>query len=251
MMKGEEERMEVTSEDLVPVFFMGKRYEVPASLTIQKALEHAGYQHVRGCGCRGGICGACGTVYRMPDSYRLQVGLACQTVVEPGMHLMILPYYPGNRAVFDIDELTGAGGELAALYPEIFKCIGCNACTQSCPMDIDVMQYMAQAIRGDVAAVAETSFDCIMCGLCASRCPAEEVQFNVAILARRLDARYGTPAAGHLAEQVERIERGEFEEPLRELMGLETEALKQLYRDREAEPAMAEEDWRPQDARYV
>ena len=45
---------------------MGKRYEVPSSLTIQKALEYAGYQLIRGCGCRGGICGACGTVYRIP-----------------------------------------------------------------------------------------------------------------------------------------------------------------------------------------
>jgi hypothetical protein len=49
----------------VPIFIMGKRYEVPASLTIQKAFEYAGYQLIRGCGCRGGICGACGTVYRL------------------------------------------------------------------------------------------------------------------------------------------------------------------------------------------
>ena len=238
-------------DELVPIFFMGKRYMVPSSLTIQKALEYAGYQHVRGCGCRGGICGACGTVYRDPDSYRLQVGLACQTVVEPGMHLMIMPYYPGNRAVFDIEEMEGTGGEIAALYPEIFKCIGCNACSQACPMDIDVMQYMAQAIRGDVKGLAENSFDCIMCGLCASRCPAEEVQFNVAILARRLSARHLTPRAMHLKEQVDRVSQGVFEEPLRDLMGKSTDELKQLYRDREAEPVMAEDDWKPQDARFV
>lgn len=238
-------------DELVPIFFMGKRYDVPASLTIQKALEYAGYQHIRGCGCRGGVCGACGTVYRIPDSYKLQVGLACQTVVQPGMHLMILPYYPGNRSEFDINELNGTGGEVAALYPEIFKCIGCNSCTQGCPMDIDVMHYMAQAIRGDIAGVAETSFDCIMCGLCASRCPAEEVQFNVAILARRLHARYGKPRAMHLKERVKEIEDGKFEEPLRDLMSKSTEELKELYKSREGEPQFAEEDWTPQDARYV
>ncbi len=238
-------------DELVPIFFMGKRYDVPASLTIQKALEYAGYQHIRGCGCRGGVCGACGTVYRIPDSYKLQVGLACQTVVQPGMHLMILPYYPGNRSEFDIEELKGTGGEVAALYPEIFKCIGCNSCTQGCPMDIDVMHYMAQAIRGDIAGVAETSFDCIMCGLCASRCPAEEVQFNVAILARRLHARYGHPRAMHLKERVKEIENGKFEEPLRDLMSKSTEELKELYKSREGEPQFTEEDWTPQDARYV
>jgi len=238
-------------EELVPIFFMGKRYLVPASLTIQKALEYAGYQHIRGCGCRGGICGACGTVYREPDSYRLQVGLACQTVVIPGMHLMIMPYYPGNRAVFNIDGMTGDGGEIAALYPEIFKCIGCNACTQACPMDIDVMHYMAQAIRGDVKGLAETSFDCIMCGLCASRCPAEEVQFNVAILARRLNARHRIPAAAHLAKQVKNIASGKFEEPLHGLMAASREKLETLYKQREAEPDNAGQEWKPQDARYV
>ncbi len=242
---------EKSVDELVPIFFMGKRYDVPASLTIQKALEYAGYQHIRGCGCRGGVCGACGTVYKVPDSYRLQVGLACQTVVEPGMHLMIMPYYPGNRSTFDIEKMSGTGSEIAVLYPEIFKCIGCNSCSQSCPMDIDVMHYMAQAIRGDVSGVAETSFDCIMCGLCASRCPAEEVQFNVAILARRLNARHITPRAEHLAVRIKQIEDGVFDEPLHNLMKLSTDELRQLYLDRETEPDMAEDDWTPQDARYV
>jgi len=34
---------EIKKEELVPIFIMGKRYEVPPSLTIQKALEYAGY----------------------------------------------------------------------------------------------------------------------------------------------------------------------------------------------------------------
>ena len=46
-------------EQMVNVFVMGKKYEVPASLTIMKALEYAGYKLVRGCGCRNGFCGAC------------------------------------------------------------------------------------------------------------------------------------------------------------------------------------------------
>ena len=41
-------------EELVPIFIMGKRYEVAPSITIQKAMEYAGYQLIRGCGCRGG-----------------------------------------------------------------------------------------------------------------------------------------------------------------------------------------------------
>ena len=39
-------------ENLVNVYLFGKRYQVPESLTIMKAMEYAGYQLVRGCGCR-------------------------------------------------------------------------------------------------------------------------------------------------------------------------------------------------------
>lgn len=67
----------------IPVNVMGKTYEVPQGLTIMKALEYSGYRLTRGCGCRGGVCGACATIYRKKGDYRLQVGLACQTVVEP------------------------------------------------------------------------------------------------------------------------------------------------------------------------
>jgi heterodisulfide reductase subunit C len=237
--------------DLIPIFVMGKRLKVPASLTIQKALEHAGYQLIRGCGCRGGICGACATVYRTPDSYRVEVGLACQTVVKPNIHLAVLPFFPANRASYNIQEMQGSGGEVAALYPEIFKCIGCNICTQSCPMDIDVMHYMAQAIRGDVSGVAETSFDCILCGLCTVRCPAEEAPYNVGELCRRLHGRFHVPQAKHLAQRVQEIAAGKYEQDLRDLMKMSEQQLKKLYTEREQEPALSEEGWVPKDTQHV
>ena len=239
------------AEDLIPIFVMGERLEVPSSLTIQKALEYAGYQLIRGCGCRGGICGACATVYRTPDSYRVEVGLACQTVVKPNIHLAMLPFFPANKATYDVREMHGTGGEVAALYPEIFKCIGCNICTQSCPMDIDVMHYMAQAIRGDISGVAKTSFDCIMCGLCTARCPAEEAQYNVAELCRRLHGKCRVPRARHLAERVQEIAAGKYERDLRDLMKTSEKQLKKLYAEREQEPALSEESWVPENAHYV
>ncbi|HSA97413.1 MAG TPA: 4Fe-4S dicluster domain-containing protein [Acidobacteriota bacterium] len=235
----------------VPIFVMGKRYDVPASLTIQKALEHAGYQLVRGCGCRGGICGACGTVYRFPNSYRIEVGLACQTVVQPDMYIAQIPFFPGNKAVYDIETLPAEGGTIAALYPEIFKCVGCGTCTRSCPMDIDVLGYISKAIQGDIKAVAEGSFDCVMCGLCAARCPAEEVQYNIAILARRLYARHLAPKAGHLAKAVKAVESGAFDKALRELKKAPVDDLKKLYKALEAEPEMADESWTPQSGAHL
>jgi heterodisulfide reductase subunit C len=235
----------------VPIFVMGQRHDVPDSLTIQKALEYAGYQLVRGCGCRGGICGACGTVYRFPDSYRIEVGLACQTVVQPDMYIAQIPFFPGNKAVYDIEALSPDGGTIAALYPEVFKCFGCGTCTRSCPMDIDVMGYISKAIQGDLKAVAEGSFDCVMCGLCAARCPAEEVQYNIAVLARRLYARHLMPKAGHLATAVKAVESKAFDKDLRDLKAKNVDELKKLYKALEMEPDMAEESWTPRDKAHL
>lgn len=236
---------------LVPIFVMGKKYDVPESLTIQKALEFAGYQLIRGCGCRGGICGACGTVYRFPNSYRIEVGLACQTVVQPDMYIAQIPFFPGNKAVYDIEALPATGGTIAALYPEIFKCVGCGTCTRSCPMDIDVLGYISKAIQGNLAAVAENSFDCVMCGLCASRCPAEEVQYNVAILARRLYARHLAPKARHVEKAVAHLEDEALTKALKELKSKSIDELKKIYKSLEAEPDMADEFWVPKNKSYV
>jgi len=238
-------------DSLVPIYIMGKRYDVPSSLTIQKAMEYAGYQLVRGCGCRGGICGACGTVYRFPNSYRIEVGLACQTVVEPDMYIAQLPFFPGNKAEYDIEKLEPTGATIAKYYPEIYKCVGCGTCTRSCPMDIDVMEYISRAIRGDVEGAAKLSFDCVMCGLCSARCPAEEVQYNIAILARRLYGRHIAKPAEHLKKAVKNVESGMFKKAIEKLKKMSMDELKEIYKNRETEPIMAEEDWTPEDKSNV
>ena len=45
-------------ENMVNVYFFGKKYSVPGDLTIMTAMEYAGYTLTRGCGCRHGFCGA-------------------------------------------------------------------------------------------------------------------------------------------------------------------------------------------------
>lgn len=230
-----EEVMEGVVPEMTTIYIMGKRYDVPKGLTIMKALEYSGYRLVRGAGCRGGFCGACGTVYRTEGDYRLKVGLACQTVVEEGMHLTQIPFYPANKALYNLEELKPNLATLIEFYPELSRCVGCNTCTKVCPQSLDVMDYMAKAMRGDIAKVADMSFDCIMCGLCASRCPAEEVQYNVAILARRLYSRYIAPPAGHLAERVKEIDEGRFDEELDSMMKMGVDKLKELYNARDIE----------------
>ena len=221
--------------ETVRISIMGQWHEVPASLTIQKALEYAGYQLTRGCGCRGGFCGACATVYRTEGDYRLKVGLACQTIVEDGMYLTLLPFYPAQRADYDISKLEPTYETIVAIYPEVLRCVGCNTCTKVCPQDIDVMEYIACAKRGDIAKLADLSFDCVMCGLCASKCPAEIAQYNVAILGRRLYGKYLAPKAKHLADMVEALKKAAFDKEIQDMLALSEDELKRLYAAREIE----------------
>jgi succinate dehydrogenase/fumarate reductase-like Fe-S protein len=223
------------NEHLIPVSIMGKRYEVPPSLTIMKAMEYAGYVLVRGVGCRGGFCGACATVYRIKDDPKLYFGLACQTVVQSEMYLGQIPFFPAKRASYDITEMEPVSATLFKTYPELLRCLGCGTCTKACPQELNVKGYMAAAMRGDIAAVANMSFDCIMCGLCAARCPAEEPQYNIAILARRLYGRYLAPRSAHLEKRVREIEDGDFNTELAELKTLKVDELKTRYKARQIE----------------
>ena len=69
-------------EEMVNVYFYGKKYTVPAALTIQTAMEYAGYTLKRGVGCRHGFCGACACIYRIKGKNELKTGLACTTQVQ-------------------------------------------------------------------------------------------------------------------------------------------------------------------------
>ncbi|MBN1350360.1 4Fe-4S dicluster domain-containing protein [candidate division KSB1 bacterium] len=249
--KGNAKEAPPERKDLIPIFIMGKKYMVPSTLTIQKAMEYAGYQLIRGCGCRGGICGACATVFRLPGSYKIEIGLACQTVVQPNMYLTQIPFFPVNKAIYDMDALKPTGESIHKLYPEIFRCVACNTCTKSCPMDVQVMDYISAAIRGDIKLASELSFDCIQCGLCTARCPGELPQYHIGQLARRLNGKYITPKAEHLAKRVKQIEEGRYEEGLQKLMKIGKEEMQQLYIEREVEPQFAEEEWTPQSKDFI
>jgi len=220
---------------LIPIYIMGKKYLVPKDLTIMKALEYSGYKYIRGCGCRGGFCGACGTIYRFKDDYKLHSGLACQTIAEEDMYLVQIPFFPANKALYSIEELKPTGNTLLKLYPELARCVACNTCTKVCPQDIEVMEYMQAALRGDIAKVADLSFDCIMCGLCAVRCPSEIVQYHIGILCRRLYGSHLAPRAEHLEVRVKEISEGIHDAGLDKLTGCDIEELKRLYDNREIE----------------
>lgn len=215
--------------ETIPIYVMGNRYDVPVGLTIMKALEYAGYQLTRGCGCRGGVCGACVTVYRKKNEYRWQVGLACQTVVEKDIFLVQLPYVPANKAAYDIAAFKLTEDNVAALYPELMRCMGCNTCTRSCPMDLQVMDYVSAALRGDWHTVKALSMECIMCGMCAARCPSDLAPYNIAMLVRRMVGKANHGTATHLRERLQEIENGDYRAELARLKTMKKEDLQAEY----------------------
>ena len=235
---------------LVPIYIMGKQYQVPETMTIQKAVEYAGYQFIRSCGCRGGICGACPTIYRVAGDYHLHFCLACQTVVQEDMYLTQMPFFPANRVAYEIEEVDASAETIMKLYPEVMKCVACNTCTKACPMDIEVMENVNAAMRGDIAKAARLSFDCIQCGLCTSRCPAQIQHFHLAQLCRRLHAKYQVPQAEHLKPRVAAVKDGKFEGVLKELIGSNEDSLRELYVAREMEPQDSS-DWQPEEKQFL
>ena len=222
-------------EKLVNVYLFGKRYQVPESLTIMKAMEYAGYQLVRGCGCRNGFCGACATIYRIKGQQELKSCLACQQQVEEGMYVATLPFFPLVKQVYDMEKIKPTEQIMMQLYPEIYSCIGCNACTKSCTQELNVMQYIAYAQRGEYEKAAEESFDCVMCGVCSSRCPAGISHPQVALLTRRLTGKYLAPESEHLKNRVAEIDRGDCKTALEAIMNTPLEEQKNLYNHREIE----------------
>ena len=86
--------------NMVNVYFFGKKYSVPAELTIMTAMEYAGYTLKRGCGCRHGFCGACATIYRIKGQNELKTCLACQTKVEEGMYVASIPFFPTDKRTY-------------------------------------------------------------------------------------------------------------------------------------------------------
>ncbi|HBG66257.1 MAG TPA: 4Fe-4S ferredoxin [Treponema sp.] len=225
----------MSDKEMATIYLFGKKYDVPAELTIMTAMEYAGYQLKRGCGCRNGFCGACATIYRIKGQNQLQTCLACQKKVENDMYIATLPFFPLVKQVYDVETIKPEQQVMMQLYPEIYACVGCNACSRACPQSLNTMQYIAYAQRGDFRACADASFDCVMCGICSSRCPAGISHPQVAELARRLNGKYLQPQSQHLLDRVKEIDEGKCEQLIQALMNKPLDQIKELYNTREIE----------------
>ena len=225
---------------MIDIYIMGKHYRVPEGLTIMTALEYCGYNLIRGCGCREGFCGACATIYNFINDPTIRYALACQTVVQHNMVITQIPFFPAAEALYNVEDLEPKEGEnkLVKLYPDILTCFGCNNCTKSCPQDLEVMEFISDAIRGSYEKIYERSFDCLMCGLCAARCPQGLQPYNIALAARRLRGAHLAPKSEHNWNRIKEIQEGKFDAALDKLKTMNKDELRESYAKREIEPAL-------------
>ena len=226
--------MKKTEINKIPIYVMGKRFEVPEELTILKALEYSGFDIKRGCGCRGGVCGACATVYRRKGEYKINTGLACQTVIEPEISLVQLPFVSTRKSIDAVREVNPESLDIVKSYPELMRCMGCNTCTKACPVDLKVMDYISATIRGDLREVVDLSMDCVMCGMCAARCPGELTPFNIGLFIRRVFGMHMLPPSEQLEKRLKAIEDGYYLPDLERLKIMPNEEMQELFLELQA-----------------
>ncbi len=238
------------SQNMVTIDYDDVSCRVPAGRTILSALEEAGLGFVRGVGCRGGVCGACGVLYRIRGSNELTAALMCQEEVKADMEILPLPYIPQKKAWHDLSLSEGdsPGYRVLNLYPEINSCIMCRECSRICPVGIDVLAYVGMIQRRDLKGAARESFTCVQCGICVLRCPSRISQPNAALAARRYHGRYEETPAEHLTKAIEKRASGRYEPIFKRLRRMDQEAFQALYQRREREPNDAPPGtWLPED----
>ncbi len=201
---------EPKSSQLVSVEIMGKPHRVPQGITVLQAMWYSGHELIRGVGCLGGTCGACGIVYRTKDSFELQNGLGCQTLVQEGLSFSMVPHFAAARASYNMAELADPKEALFELYPEAARCVNCNACNRVCPQGIDVRSSVWCAVFGNFDQVAELTMSCNNCGLCVVRCPADMAPNLIALYARRAHGVHELKPPARLTDRIGEINAGSY-----------------------------------------
>jgi ferredoxin len=219
---------EKTTTPLVSVEIMGKPQRVPQGITVLQAMWYAGHELIRGVGCLGGTCGACGIVYRTKDSFELKNGLGCQTLVQEGMSFSMVPHFAAARASYKMAELADPKEALFELYPEAARCVNCNACNRVCPQGIDVRGSIWCAVFGNFDQVAELTMSCNSCGLCVVRCPADMAPNLIALYARRAYGVHELKPPKRLTDRIEEIGAGTYGDEWVRLQAMDDRTLAQF-----------------------
>jgi Fe-S oxidoreductase len=170
--------------NMITIELEGRKIRVPGEVTVIEALWDTGHDVKRGVGCLSGLCGACTVAYLEKGGKKAKFGLGCQKVVEDGLNVIMMPYFPSRVARYLLDTMEDPLARLAEVYPELYTCDDCKACNV-CPEWINVAGVMKAAKGADYETATEHIMDCIMCGLCASRCSKGIAPQHVALFIQR------------------------------------------------------------------
>jgi ferredoxin len=201
----------MASADHVSIEFMGKTYRVSKDTTLFGALLETGWDSVKGLGCMGGCCGACGVLYRVPGESHVRTGLACRIPVEDGIAFSLVGPYPFRKVEYNFSEISDPKQALFELFPEIADCRSCGLCVQACPQGINVQRAMWCAVFGDFEEVATLFKSCVQCGFCARACSVGICPFQIAVYAGRAQGSRLTDLPPQLLNRVSQIESGAYE----------------------------------------
>ncbi len=195
----------------VSIDFMGKPYRVSKDLSLLGALLEIGWDSVKGIGCMGGCCGACATLYRLPNETHVKAGLACRTPVTEGISFSFVGHYHSPKPNYDVSELSDPEQALFDLFPEVTTCRNCEMCPPMCPQGINPMEGMWYATFGNFAKVAEMFKSCVQCGLCARVCAMGIRPHLVAVYASRVQGARLMDPPSNLLDRIAQIESGTYQ----------------------------------------
>ena len=200
------------SDNRVSIDFMGKTYRVSKDLSLLEALLEIGWDSVKNIGCMGGCCGACATLYRLPNETHVKAGLACRIPVTEGISFSFVGPYHSPKPDYDVTELSNPEQALFDLFPEVTTCRNCELCPPMCPQGINPMKGMWHATFGDFATVAEMFKSCVQCGLCARVCSMGIRPHLVAVYASRVQGACFMDPPPNLLDRLAEIESGTYQE---------------------------------------
>jgi len=203
-----------TPNSSIEITVNGTRLAVSANHSLIQALWKTGHPDFKSASCLEGVCGSCRIMVKYTGQSAVNMALACQSKVEPGMQVTFPQYLEKQSPAllnhrYQLHPANKSEQQLNTVFPEVSHCRHCHGCTVACPKGIDVEQGITLANEGKLAAAGDLFINCVMCDLCTTSCPENIAPNYVALFARRTTA-VNQPTPPNLANRLQALQRGEL-----------------------------------------